>query len=441
MTDTPDYDEQSLNKSLAAGFVSAKRTGFIVAFLVFGVFGVWATTAPIEGASHAPGTVVVRSHKKVVQHLEGGIIGQILVDNGDHVRMGDPIVLLDGTQSQAQLQMVNAQLTASKALEARLIAERDGLDSIDFPHELRLVDAGAAVEMQSQTRIFEARREARTGRTEMLEQRIEQLQFRLVGFRAMLDSKEDLVISYREELDEVRALLSDGFSDTTRLRAVERNYASLRGEVAELEANVSSTEMQINETRMEIIQNRREFQSDVVSQLGETQNRIKDLQEQRGALQDVVTRKVVRAPDSGVINGMEVHTVGGVIGPGAVIAEIVPEGDELIIEARVSAIDIDRVAVGQDASVRLSAFSAQTTPSITGTVIHVSADAIFDQQTGASYYLARIGVEESELASLGDVTLVPGMPAEVFISSGARTLMQYLLKPITSAMARSFIED
>ncbi len=441
MKDIPETEDQSLNRTLSAGFVSAKRTGLIIAFLVFGVFGVWATTAPIEGASHAQGTVVVRSHKKVVQHLEGGIIGEILVENGDYVRAGDPIVLLDGTQSQAQLEIASAQLIANKALEARLVAERDNLDAIDFPPALRLIDAGAAVEMQSQTRIFEARLDARTGRTAMLEQRIEQLESRLSGLRAMLESKEDLVVSYREELDEVRALLSDGFSDTTRLRSVERNYATLRGEVAELISNIASTEMQISETRMEIIQNRREFQSEVVSQLGETQSRIKDLQEQRGALQDVVTRKVVRAPDSGVINGMEIHTIGGVIAPGATIAEIVPEGDELIIEARVSPIDIDRVAVGQQASVRFSAFSAQTTPTVSGNVIHVSADAIFDQQTGNSYFMTRIGVEESELAALGELVLVPGMPAEVFISSGARTLMQYLLKPITGAMARSFIED
>jgi len=438
---TPDNEQKSLQESLSAGLTSASRTGFVVAFLVFGVFGVWASTAPIDGASHAAGTVTVRSHKKVVQHLEGGIISEILAENGDLVRIGDPVVLLDSTQSTAQLEMVKVQLTANVAQEARLIAERDGLDEIVFPDELRLIDVSAAVEMQSQTRIFETRRDALQGRKDLLEQRIEQLQSRLIGQRIMQESRQELLASYREELDEIRELLQDGFSDTNQLRSVERNYSSLRGELAELDSSITTAEMQIAELRTEIIQNDREFMADVVSQLGETQSRIKDLREQRIALEDVVRRKVVRASDTGIVNGMEVHTVGSVIGPGATIAEIVPQGDELIIEARVSPIDIDRVAPGQNAYVRFTAFSAQTTPSITGTVISVSADAFFDDQTGMSYYLARVGVDETEMASLGNLELVPGMPADVFISSGARTLMQYLLKPITSAMARSFIED
>jgi membrane fusion protein, epimerase transport system len=441
VTDDKTTDNTSVPESLNSGFTGAKRTGLIAAFLVFGVFGVWATTAPIDGASHAQGTVTVRSHKKLVQHLEGGIIADILVSNGSVVAAGDPLFLLDATQSRAQLDIVRAQMTAGKALEARLIAERDGLDSIEFPDELRLIDVEAAVEIESQTRIFNARRDARVGRVNMLEHRIEQLQSRLVGLREMQSSKEELMNSYRSELEEVRELLSDGFSDTNRLRQVERSYASVRGEIAELSSNIAATEMQISETRMEIVQVEREFQSEVVSHLGETQSRLKDQQEQRVALQDVVNRKVVRAPDAGVVNGMEVHTIGGVIPPGAPVAEIVPEGDELIIEARVSPVDIDRVAVGQSAYVRFTSFSAQTTPNVTGTVIHVSADAIYDQQTGLSHYMTRISVDPDELEAHGNLILVPGMPAEVFISSGARTLMQYLLKPITSAMARSFIED
>jgi len=437
----PDSKDKALQDTLSTGLNSARRTGFVVAFLVFGVFGIWSTTAPIDGASHAAGTVTVRSHKKVVQHLEGGIISEILAENGDLVRRGDPVVLLDTTQSAAQLEIVNVQLTAYLAQEARLTAERDGLDEIEFPEELRLIDVRAAVEMQSQIRIFETRRDALQGRRHLLEQRIDQLQSQLTGQRTLQESRQELFESYRQELEEIRELLADGFSDTTQLRSVERNYTTLRGELAELDSRINAAEMQIMELRTEILQNEREFQAEVVSLLGETQSRIKDLREQRIALNDIVQRKVVRAPETGIVNGMEVHTVGSVIGPGAIIAEIVPEGDELIIEARVSPVDIDRVAPGQDAYVRFSSFSAQTTPSITGTVISVSADAFFDDQTGTSFYLARVAVDETEMASLGNLELVPGMPADVFISSGARTLMQYLLKPITSAMARSFIED
>jgi len=433
--------QQAVEKTLTSGYLGARRTGVIIAFLVFGVFGVWAATAPIDGASHASGTVVVRSNKKLVQHLEGGIISDILVENGNVVRIGDPIVLLDTTQSAAQLQIVKVQLAAQLALEARLRAERDSADSVEFPPEMHAGDADMLVEMESQTLIFNARKIAHEGRKQMLEQRIMQLRSRLNGLRAQRDSQQDLMQSYAAELEEVRALLADGFSDSNRLRQVERSHSSLRGEVAQLEAEIASTEMLITETGMEIIQHEREFQSEVVTQLGETQSRLKDLREQRRALEDVVVRKVVRAPDNGVVNGLEVHTIGGVIAAGQAIAEIVPEDDELIIESRVSPLDIDRVAVGQTASVRFSSFSAQTTPSLTGHVILVAADASYDDSTGQSYYMTRIAVEPDEMEKLGNVQLVPGMPVDVFISSGARTLLQYLFKPLSSAVARSFIED
>jgi epimerase transport system membrane fusion protein len=300
-------------------------------------------------------------------------------------------------------------------------------------------DQDMLVEMESQLLIFNARKIAHEGREQML--RIMQLRSRLTGLRAQLDSQRELMQSYAIELDEVRTLLADGFSDSTRLRSVERSYTAARGEVAQLASDIEGTEMQIAETEMEILQHQREFKSEVVTQLGETQSRLKDLREQHRALDDVVVRRVIRAPDSGVVDGLEVHTIGGVVAPGQPIAEIVPEGDELIIESRVSPLDIDRVAVGQLASVRFSSFSAQTTPNLSGQVIHVAADAVHDETTGQSHYLTRISVEPSELAKLGDVQLVPGMPAEVFISSGARTLLQYLFKPLSNAIARSFIED
>lgn len=441
MTDRNTTDDNALTEKLTSGFASARRTGLIIAFLVFGVFGVWAFTAPIDGAAHAPGTVTARSNNKVVQHLEGGIISEILAENGDRVQAGDPLVRLDATQALAQLGMVNAQLAAGEAREARLVAERDGLERVEFKKDISTASPNEVAEMLSQREIFRARREARLGEIDMLEQRVRQLRSQLEGLRIQHDSKQALVTSYAEELEEVRDLLADGFSDTNRLRSVERNYNTLRGEIAELESNIATTEMRITETQTEIEQVQREFYAEVVTQLGETRSQLEDLRERHTALLDVVERKVVRAPAAGIVNGMDIHTEGAVIAPGDPIAEIVPAGDELIIEARVSPMDIDRVAVGQDASVRFSALNAQTTPRLTGTVINLSADAFMDEQTGNSYYQARIRVEPSELDDVEGLVLVPGMPAEVFINSGERTLMQYLLKPLTNAMARSFIED
>jgi membrane fusion protein, epimerase transport system len=421
----------SINPLIETGFSGAKRFGLIVAFLVFGVFGVWAMVAPLDGAAHAAGTVTVRSYKKTIQHLEGGIVSEILVQNGSLVRAGDPILIME---------IINGQLVAQTALEARLIAERDLLEAVVYPTALFDGDDNEMVEMAAQNQVFAARKSARDGNTEVLEQRIEQLKSRIIGLQAMKEAKQELSQSFGEELADVRSLLEDGFSDKNRLRELERAYASLRGEVAELGANIASTEMQIGETRMEILQYDRQFRSEVVTELSETQSRLKDIRERNTALQDIVTRTVVRAPEAGIINGLQIHTVGAVLNPGVRIADIIPQGDELLIEAKVSLIDIDRVSEGQEATIRFSSFSGQT-PNVFGKVLSVSADALMDEQTGAYYYLARITVNSESMVDLGDLVLVPGMPAEVFIASGSRTLMQYMLKPLSNTVARSFIED
>jgi epimerase transport system membrane fusion protein len=275
----------------------------------------------------------------------------------------------------------------------------------------------------------------------VLEQRIGQLESRAEGLRALKETREALAASYLEELEDTRALLSQGFSDKLRLRELERNYASAQGEAADLTANISSTEIQIGETRLEILQQQREFHNEVVSELSETQTGLKDIRERVIALEDIVRRTVIRAPEEGVVNGMQVHTVGGVIGPGTAIAEIVPQSDELIIEASVSPNDIDSVAGGQEATIRFSAFGRSAVPTIYGNVLGISADRFVNENTGMPYYLARIRVTPEGMEDLGDLTLVPGMPAEVFINTGSRTFLQYLMKPLTNAMARSFREE
>ncbi len=436
-----DNNEQNTTApDVETSMESPKRVGLLIFFLVFGVFGVWAAVAPIDGAANAPGTVIVRSNRQVVQHLEGGIVQQILVRSGDVVDAGEPLLVLDSTQQTAQLEMANAQFVALSALEARLIAERDGLEQVQFPLALSALEANAVVEMASQEQIFRTRKSQLEGGVDVLQQRIEQLQSRLQGLRALRESKEELAASFSEELNDVRALLEEGFSDKNRLRELERNASSLRGEAAELTANISSTEMQIGETRLEIIQAEREFQNEVANRLSEVQTNLRDVSERRNALRDIVSRTVVKAPVAGVVNGLQVHTEGGVIGPGYRIADIVPQSDELIVEARVSPIDIDRVAVGQEANIRFSAFNSSV-PSIQGVVINVSADAFTDENTGASYYTARVEVTPEGRANLDGLALVPGMPVEVFIATGSRTFLQYLMKPVTNALARSFRED
>jgi membrane fusion protein, epimerase transport system len=417
-----------------------RRIGMLIFILVFGVFGLWAAFAPLDGAAHATGQVTVRSNKQLVQHLEGGIVADILARNGDLVEAGEPLLILDDTQSLAQLEMANGQYVALKALESRLIAERDELDAVEFPMEISTIDAGAQSEMMSQTRIFQTRKAALEGGIEVLEQRVEQLQSQLRGLRALQESKQELADSFDEELTDVRSLLEEGFADKNRLRELERNSATLRGEAAELTADISSTEIQIGETRLEILQQRREFQNEVANRLAEAQTELKDVTERIRALRDIVNRTVIKAPVTGIVNGLQVHTIGGVISPGTPIADVVPQSDELIVEARVSPVDIDRVAIGQEATIRFSSFSSSV-PNIQGEVIHVSADSFSDQNTGMPYYTARVEVTPEGMQNLGDLSLIPGMPAEVFIATGSRTFLQYLTKPISNALARSFIED
>ena len=295
-------------------------------------------------------------------------------------------------------------------------------------------------EIAAQNEIFAARKTTNDGRTGILERRVEQLRNQIIGMEAVRKTKQVLAESYLEELSDTRTLLDQGFSEKTLLRQAERNYAAASGEAAEIAANIAATEVQIGETRLQILQQNSEFQNEVVTELGAVQTSLKDADERVIALQDVVSRTTINAPDTGVVNGMQIHTIGGVIGPGVAIAEIVPESDELVLEAGVDPIDIDRVSVGQEARIRFSTFGSRA-PTIFGTVLTISADSILNEMTGTPYYQARVEVNTESLEELGGLALVPGMPAEVYINTGSRTLLEYLFKPFSNALARSFNED
>lgn len=447
----PQSDQASLPVLAAAaadpvadvetGIEGPRRIGLTIAFLVFGVFGLWAAFAPIDGAAFAPGTIKVSSYNKVVQHLEGGIVKNILVKNGDSVQSGDVLLVMDSTQSLAQLEILNGQLLTALALEARLLAERDDAESVSYPAVLTEAGTAGRNEMLAQDQIFNARRAALLGSIDVLEQRIGQLQSRLDGLKAMQVSKNTLAQSFSEELDDFRGLLAEGFTDKQRLRELERNFASASGEAADLKATIASTEIQIGETRLQIIQSRNEFQNDVANRLSEVQNQLKDIRERITANTDIVRRTEVRAPITGVVYNMQVHTEGAVLAAGSPIAEVVPEGDDLIIEAAVAPIDIDRVHEGLEAMVRMSSFNGKSVPTLHGTVQTLSADAIMDPNTRTTYYSARIALTPESMQDLQGLELIPGMPAEVFISTGSRTFLQYVLKPLSNAAARGLRED
>lgn len=428
-------------KSVDTSMETPKRVGILIFFLVFGVFGFWAAFAPLDASARAAGIVTVESYKKVIQHLEGGIVGEILVRNGDAVKAGDPLLVLDNTQSQAQLEIANTQFVALKAREARLLAESSGAETISFPSVLMQERTDADAEMASERQIFLARKASRDGEVEVLEQREDQLASQVTGLEAVRTSKLELAASFSEELVDVRELLKEGFADKQRLRELERSYASYSGEAADLTANISTTQMQIGETRLQVLQQNKDFLNEVVNELAEIRTRLKDTQERMIALTDIVRRTTITAPVDGIVNGMQIHTVGGVVRGGDDIAEVIPQTDELIIEASISPIDIDRVTIGQEAMISFSAFSSGLVPTIYGNVIGISADRLIDQASGSPYYLARVKVSPEGMRDMGDLILVPGMPAEVFVNTGARTFLQYVFKPFTTALSRSFIED
>jgi len=430
---------EKLDGSDLSSVDGAKRIGLTIFFLVFGVFGLWSVLAPLDGAAYAPGTVTVKSYKKTVQHLEGGIVADILVRDGDVVEAGQPLLILDDTQSMSSLEIIASQHAALKMREARLIAERDKSDGVVYTQDPTFSETDVEQEVTAQNQIFAARRTANEGRREILKQRVSQLQNQIEGMEALRQSKELLAQSYAEELSDTQVLLAQGFSEKTRLREAERSYAAFSGEAAELTANISSTQVQIGETELQILQQESDFHNEVVAELSEVQTALKDANERLTALRDIVSRTTIVAPDAGVVNGMQIHTIGGVIGPGSPIAEIVPASDELVIEASVSPIDIDRVSVGQEARIRFSTFGSRA-PTFFGEVLSLSADALTNESTGASYYLARIEVIP-ESQEFGDLALLPGMPAEAFINTGARTFLQYLFKPLSNSFARSFNED
>ncbi len=433
-----------IDDSLANLPTSDRRSrliGVAIVFVTFGIFGTWATFAPLESAALAPGVVTVQSYRKTVQHLEGGIVKELLAHDGDMVAAGDPLIVLDDTQLRAEYGMTRSQLVASQAMEARLVAERDGLDAIDFGRMLEADTTRAQEARESETRIFNARRGSRLGEISVLQKRIGQLNEQISGLQSMISTKRKLETSYSGEIGELRELLSEGYVDKQRLLEQERKLGMLRAEIADHQSDITRTKLQISETELQIVQLNKDFSSEVVGQLAEVQTRVFDLQERISALEDRISRVVIRAPEDGMILGMKIHTVGGVVGPGTPLLDIVPSVSDLIVEAQVSPIDIDRVSVGKKADIRFSAFKNATTPEIEGKVVQLSADRLMNEQTGMPYYLARVALTEEGIQALGALKLQPGMPAEVLINTGNRTMLQYLMQPATDAFARSMIED
>lgn len=418
-------------------------SGVAVVLCVFGGLGAWAALAPLSGAVIAPGVIVVDSNQKTVQHLEGGIVSEIFVRDGDRVAAGDRLVRLDDTRAAANLAILDGQLHVLRARETRLLAERDNKETLAFPNDLLALkdraDILAILEGEQDQR--QTRRATLDGEMAIIEERVAQFRDEIGGLESQVAAKIRQIALIDRELDGLRQLYEKGYAPLTRILALEREAERLAGERGEHTAEIARARGGIGEAELEIVQLRKTFREEVVADLRDAQTQIFDLSQRRVAAADDVRRVEVRAPIGGIVMGLGIHTLGGVVSPGQPILSIVPSNDQLVVEAQVAPNDIDKVTIGLTAIVRLSAFNLRTTPELLGDVVTVSPDRYVDEATGHQYYKARVAIRDSELAHLDGLELLPGMPAEVFINTGERKALSYFVKPFADRLARTFRED
>jgi HlyD family secretion protein len=416
----------------------------VVAFV--GCIGGWAATSEIAGAVIGSGSLIVESVVKKVQHPAGGVIKEILVRDGSTVEEGQVLVRLDDTLPRATLGVVRSQLDENKARHARLLAERDTAEAIDFPGDLTVRSGEASVEaaLNGEIKLFESRKAARAGQRSQLRERIAQTNEEIRGLTAQQQAKEGEIKLIAEELVGVSELYSKNLVSISRFMQLQRDKSRIEGERGQFIAEIARARAKISETELQIIQLEQEFRTEVLKELRDTQGKIAELVERMAAAEDQLMRVDIRAPRSGVVHSLAVHTIGGVIGNAETLMTIVPHGDELIVEAKVAPQDVDQIGIGAPARVRIMAGNQPTMPELNGILTHVSADLTREQSHGLApaqaYYSVRASLSKAEIERLGAFRLMPGMPAEVFIQTQSRTPLQYLIKPLRDQIARSFRE-
>jgi len=421
------------------------RMGYAVIAVVFGGLIFWSVVAPIEGAVTAGGQIVVEGNRKVVQHLEGGTVRQIYIRDGMTVREGDSLVKLDDTVPKANLSLVDGQLAELYARRARLSAERDGLAVINSADGVDDVLKMAAFQdkMHGQRSLFEARASTIRTQISLLNERIVQQNERISGLRVQIRSLNSQIAIITKEINSLRDLLIDGLVTRNRFNELEREAERLSGERGALTASVAEAQSIISEARLEIERLSETRREEAITELREVEGSISELEERRIAADDAFKRTMINAPKAGRVLNLSVHTVGGVIAPGAPLMEIVPEATNLQVSAKISPQDVDKVQSGQSTLVRFSAFGSRRTPETEGNVKTISADSIIDETTGAPYYLVIIELPAGEQLQrvLRGNLLLPGMPVETFIKTGKRPAVSYLLKPLLDSFARSMREE
>jgi HlyD family secretion protein len=411
----------------------------VVGFLIFGVGG-WAATSQLAGAVMAPGTFVVERNVKKVQHSTGGVVAEINVRNGDRVSEGQVLLRLDATQTRAELGIIQSQMIEITARGARLAAERDGLDKLEFPKGFIEQSSDAAAAAKGEVRLFEENRRTKESQKSQLLLRIEQSKDEIKGLTAQRQAKLGEHKLIKQELAQLHELYAKKLTPITRVYAMEREEQRLGGELGGLAAQIARVQGQISEVSVQIMAVDETVRATAQKDQRASEAKLVELAEREVAAKDKLSRIDLRAPRSGVVLDLAAHTVGGVVSAAEQIMLIVPDGEPLTIQARIAPADRDKVSVGRPARFRLSAFNQQTTPEVFGRVVDVAADVTLDAKTGQSHYVVRLEMDEKAQKVVGDLRLVAGMPVEVFVSTGDRTVMSYLTKPFRDQMEKAFRE-
>lgn len=432
--ETPSTLPPAVSAGPQADYGATIRLGLWVLVLGFGGFLAWASLAQLDEGVPSPGVVSVESKRKRIDHLSGGIVENIAVHEGQKVRAGDALITLNETQVKASLNATQSQWRIAKATEARLKAERSGSHEIVYPSELldKAKESEFASTLRAQSELFRSRRAALQGELAIIAESVRGLELQLHSLDQLLAGHEKQIYLFNEQLASYVKLNAQGFVSRNHLLDMERQLAEVQSKQSEDLANIASVKARLAEFRMRGKQREIEYRREVETQLAEVQRDVATLTERMAALSDTYQRLVIRAPVNGTVVDLAVHTIGGTVKPGDRIMDIVPEGDELIVEAQLAPLYIDRVQPGMLADVRFDAYmtARSGSPIVSGSVMVVSADALTDSRSGVPYYAIRIRVPPTEIGKLGGLQLQPGMQATVVIKTGERTLLVYLLRPL-----------
>ena len=430
-------------KKLAMNPLKPLLVGFVaLAVLVFGL-GAWAAIANISGAVISSGAIEVEGNRQPVQHPDGGVVGEILVQDGETVEAGQVLVRFDGTLMQSELAIIEGQLFEIMSRKARLNAEAEGTDELKFDPELiTLAETRPDVSdlMIGQERLFVARQITKEQQAQQLREQLEQVKKQIEGTEAQIAALTEQRRLIDQELTDQQDLLGKGLTQQSRVLALQREAASLGGTLGELQSNLAQARAQISEIEIQILRLDADLSEQALTTLRDMQYRENELRERRLSMQETLSRLELRAPVAGTIYGRAVNSVRSVVRPADTVMFIVPSDEPLVISTRVEAIHIDQVHVGQEATLRFPAFDQRTTPEIFGAVTKVSPDVFKDEQTGISYYIAEIIPHDEELDKISELVLLPGMPVEAFIKTGDRTPLAYLVKPLADYFNKAFRE-